>query len=184
MRFAVALAWVAALLVPVTSSAGEITGRCRATFTAGATLHDFEGSAPCSLLEIQPGEAGRYRARARVTVRQIETGIGARDERMREMFDAAHYPVITATFASVDPDALRARRADALPFRIAIHGVERDVKPQISQWSEAAGEPVRFRASFDVSLKEFGLEAPVAMGFMRVADRVRVAVDVEIDVAQ
>ena len=180
MRFAVVLAWVAASLVSVTSGASAVTGRCHVAFAATSTLHDFEGKAPCSLLSIEPGDAGTYRARAEVTVAQVETGISARDEKMREMFDAEHHPKIAAAFAKIDPDAVRARRADALPFRISIKGVEREVKPAISSWSEE-GSRVKFRASFDLSLKEFGLEAPVAMGFNRVGDRVRVTVDVELD---
>jgi polyisoprenoid-binding protein YceI len=181
MRVAVALAWVATSLASVTSSASEVVGRCQAVFTATSTLHDFSGQAPCSLLEVEAGDVGTYRARAEVTVQQLDTGIAGRDEKMREMFDAGHHPKITATFAKVDPEALRAQRANALPFRIAIRGVERDVVPRISNWSEVPGQRAHFRASFDLSLKEFGLEAPVAMGFMRVDDRVRVDVDVEVE---
>jgi polyisoprenoid-binding protein YceI len=173
---------VAASLASVTSTASEVRGRCHATFSASSTLHDFEGKAPCSLLEIEPGDPGTYRARAEVAVKQIETGIADRDEEMREMFDAEHHPRITATFADVDPEALRAKRADALPFRITIRGVEREVKPQISGWSEVPGTRARLRASFDLSLKDFGLEAPVTMGFMRVDDRVHVVVDVEVEI--
>ena len=181
MRFAVVLVWVAASLAPVTSSADEVAGRCRVAFSATSTLHDFEGKAPCSRLEIEPGEAGHYRARAEVAVRQLDTGNSDRDADMREMFDAERHPVITATFGDIDPAALRAQRADALPFRIAIHGVERDVKPRITNWSEESGKRAKFRASFDLSLKDFGLEAPVLMGFVRVGDRVGVAVDVDVD---
>jgi polyisoprenoid-binding protein YceI len=181
MRFALALVGVAVSLGSVTSRADELAGRCRVVFAATSTLHDFEGKAPCSRLEIEPGEAGSYRARAEVTVRQLDTGNSDRDADMREMFDAERHPVITATFANIDPAALRAQRPDALPFRIAIRGVERDVTPRITDWSEAPGERAKFRASFDLSLKDFGLEAPVLLGFVRVGDRVSVAVDVELD---
>ena len=71
-------------------------------------------------------------------------------------------------------------RAGALAFRITIHGVERAVTPELSDWTEVPGKRAHFRATFELSLSEFGLEAPVAIGFVRVDDRVRVAVDVEL----
>ena len=180
-RFAIALVVLASLLAPISARALEVAGRCSVVFFATSTVHDFEGKAPCALLAIEPPDAsGAYRARAEVAVEQLDTGIAARDRRMREMFEAERYPRITATFANVDPDALRARRAGALAFRISIHGVERSVTPELSDWSEVPGQRAHFRATFELSLKEFGLEAPVAIGFVRVDDRVRVAVDVEL----
>jgi hypothetical protein len=179
-----ALVWLAAAL-PAPAVAAELEGRCSVAFAASSTLHDFEGKGPCALLEIGPPDAsGAYPARAEVAVDRLETGISARDEKMREMFDSQHHPRVTASFAGVDPAALRAQRPEALPFRIAIRGVERDVRARVSQWSEVPGEPVRFRAEFDLSLADFGLEAPVAMGFMRVDDRVHVAVDVALTAAK
>jgi hypothetical protein len=176
-----ALVVLTAALLPWASRALEVTGQCSVKFFASSTLHDFEGSAPCSLLEIgSPDTSGAYRARAEVTVQELDTGISARDEKMRAMFDAERHPRITATFAGIDPGALRARRADALPFRISIRGFEREVRPAISGWTEQRDGRARFRADFDLSLAEFGLEAPVAMGFMRVDDRVRVVVDVDL----
>ena len=150
-------------------------------FFATATLHDFEGVAPCAVLAIDPPDASAgYRARAEVAVDQLDTGISARNARMREMFEAQKFPKITAVLEKIDPEALRAKRAGALPFRLAIHGVERDVSPELSDWSEVPGQHVHFRATFDVALSEFGMEAPTAAGLVRVGDRVRVVVDVEL----
>lgn len=159
-----------------------IEGRCSVRVFASSTLHDFEGSAPCALLSIVPPDAnGFYRARAEVMVAQIETGISARDNKMREMFDAKRHPRIVASFDAIDPSALRAGRPEALRFRLSIHGVERAVTPALSSWSEAPAGSARFRASFELSLREFGMEPPLALGFLRVDDRVRVAVEVELD---
>lgn len=180
-RFAIALALLASLFAPIAARALEVAGRCSVTFQATSTVHDFEGKAPCALLAIEPPDAsGAYRARAEVAVAQLDTGIAARDRRMREMFEAERYPRITAALANVDPDALRARRAGALAFQISIHGIERRVTPELSDWLEVPGKRAHFRATFELSLKDFGLEAPVAIGFVRVDDRVRVTVDVDI----
>jgi hypothetical protein len=151
------------------------------TFFATSTVHDFEGSAPCAVLEIEPPDArGHYRARAEVVVEQLDTGIAARNRRMLEMFDAQRFPRITAVFEDVDPDRVRGT-AGILGFAITIHGVESRVIAATSGWSEVPDHrSARFRAEFDLALPEFALEAPVAMGFVRVHDLVHVAVDVEL----
>jgi polyisoprenoid-binding protein YceI len=169
------------LPLPLGAAAQAVAGRCSVKFFATSTLHDFEGEAPCALLAIDaPDSQGRYAARAEVEVARLETGISARDKRMREMFEAKRFPRITARFASVDPAELRAGK---LPFWITVHGVERPVAPEISAYREAPGENAHFRATFTLSLKQFGLEAPVAMGFIQVADAVEVQVDVDLTTA-
>jgi hypothetical protein len=180
------LAWWGAalalvLLLPLGAAAQAVAGRCSVKFFATSTLHDFEGEAPCALLAIDaPDGQGRYAARAEVEVARLETGISARDKRMREMFEAKRFPRIRARFASVDPAGLRAGK---LPFWIMVHGVERPVAPEVSAYREAPGENAHFRATFTLSLKQFGLEAPVVMGFIKVADAVRVQVDVDLTAA-
>ena len=52
--------------------------------------------------------------------------------------------------------------------------------PELSEWSEVPGQRAHFRAAFTVALSEFGMEAPTAVGLVRVGDRVRVVVDVEL----
>jgi polyisoprenoid-binding protein YceI len=164
------------------ASPPAIAGRCSVQFFATSSLHDFEGEAPCARLEIAaPDGAGRYGARAEVEIAQMKTGISARDRKMREMFDAKKFPRISATFAQLDPRAIRAREPGALPFRVEIHGVQRSVMPKLSRYAESAGRSARFRAEFDLTLQDFALEPPVALGFIRVGDRVHVVVDVELE---
>ncbi len=161
--------------------AQEVAGTCKVHFYGTSTLHDFEGTAPCALLAIAaPDAAGRYSARAEVAIAQLETGISARDKKMREMFEAKKFPRVVATFSALEPAALRAQAPEALPFRIALHGVERPVTPTISKYAEVPGKSARFSTSFDLSLSDFGLKAPVAMGFIRVDEKVKVVVDVEL----
>jgi hypothetical protein len=172
---------VLSALAAARAPALDVEGRCSVRFFGTSTLHDFEGTAPCALLAIAaPDASGHYGARAEVAIAQMDTGISSRDKKMRAMFEAKKYPRIVATFASVDPAALRAAGPSALPFRIALHGVERDVAPAISRFVEVPGKSARFRATFTLALSDFGLEAPVALGFIQVDDKVRVEVDVEL----
>jgi len=164
------------------ASPPAISGRCTVQFFGTSSLHDFDGEAPCARLEITaPDGEGRYGARAEVEIAQMKTGISARDRKMREMFDAKRFPRITATFTQLAPRAIRARAPAALPFRVQVHGVEKSVTPKLSRYSETAGGRARLRAEFDLTLQDFGLEPPVAMGFIRVGDQVHVVVDVELE---
>jgi hypothetical protein len=171
-----------AVFLPFASAAAEpavISGTCSTQFFATSTLHDFEGEAPCALLAIEaPNASGRYAARAEVAVAQITTGIAARDRRMREMFEAKKFPRIEVRCSELDPAALRARRAGALPCQLTLHGVSRPISPQLVSYAEVPDTSASFAASFEVSLAQFGLEAPVVMGFVRVGDRVRVVANV------
>jgi polyisoprenoid-binding protein YceI len=181
IELAMAAAVACGVSAPCAAGALPVAGSCTVRFFGTSTLHDFEGTAPCALLAIEPPDAsGQYAARAEVAIARIETGNWRRDERMREMFEAEKFPRIVASFAAVDPAALRSQRAGALPFRLALHGVERNVAPEISGYAEEPGKRARFRAAFPLSLRDFKLEAPVVLGFVRVGDAVRVEVDVEL----
>ena len=179
---AIALAWLAGSFAPISAAALDVAGRCRVTFFATATLHDFEGKAPCARLAIEPhGESGHYRGFAEVTVAQLDTGIAARNEKMREMFEAERYPVITAIFENIDSAGVRGQAQGMLPFAIEIHGVARGVKATTSGWSEVPDQQrAHFRAEFTVALSDFGMEPPSAVGLVRVGDQVRVVVDVDL----
>jgi hypothetical protein len=180
-RCAISTALALAASAPLAANALEIAGRCTVQFFGTSTLHDFEGTAPCALFAVEAPDAnGRYGARAEVAIRQMRTGNSSRDKKMREMFEARKFPRIVATFASVDPAEVRAQRAGALPFRIAVHGVERAVTPTISDFSEVPDKSAHFEASFELTLGDFGLEGPVVMGFIRVGDKVKVVVDVDL----
>lgn len=179
--FGLGPALVLFIVAPLGAHALDIAGRCTVRFFGTSTLHDWEGAAPCALLSIDaPDASGRYAARAEVAIAQMDTGISSRDKKMRQMFEAKKYPRIVATFASVDPAALRSKQPKALPFSVTIHGVERAVKPVLTNFSEVPGKSARFRASFELALNDFGLKAPVAMGFIRVGEIVKVVVDVEL----
>ncbi len=182
---------VGALALAAAGAAGAagaetLEGRCSLRIEASATLHAFSGEAPCALFRIEPiAGSERQRARVEVAVDRITTGIAARDARMREMFDAEAHPVIAARFdaievASLRRAALREGPAEELAFLLRIGERERRVVPSLARYREGADGSAAFRASFEVSLADFGLEAPTALGFVRVADRVGVEAEVEL----
>jgi polyisoprenoid-binding protein YceI len=117
-----------------------------------------------------------WAAQVELPVAGIRTGNGWRDASMRKMFDAERYPVITARFDRIEP--VRVRPGDgrgSLPFVLEIGRVAKPIRAAVGTWKEAADQ-VAFEASFDVSLAEFGLEAPSVMGLAQVDDTVRVRV--------
>jgi hypothetical protein len=58
--------------------------------------------------------------------------------------------------------------------------VERPVQAKLSNWKQEDDRHARFDAAFDVSLKEFGLEAPSIL-FVSVEDTVHVTVHVALE---
>lgn len=172
--------------VGASAQSAPLAGRCALKFFGSSTLHDFEGHARCEAFAIEPVEAGGvYRSAVAVEVAEMSTDLGGRDARMREMFDAEHFPRILASFDRVSRDALRAAAAGpgpALPlaFRLAIRDTERRIVPRLSAWREDRDGSLQFLASFELSLREFELEAPTVMGLIEVDDRVRVEVEVSL----
>jgi len=57
--------------------------------------------------------------------------------------------------------------------------VTRRVKAVVTRWVRGESE-LALDAEIALSRRDFGLEAPVAMGFIRVDPKVRVVVDVEL----
>jgi polyisoprenoid-binding protein YceI len=159
-----------------------IAGRCEVRFVAVSTLHDVEGRGACERFEIESEPGGTYRARVSVAVARLDTGLGARDARMREMFDAERYPQIEARFEAIDLGALRSgapREAsgETLTFTLRVRDREVRVVPSLSDFREAPDRSARFSARFALSLAELGLEAPSVLGVVRVEDRVEIEVD-------
>jgi len=166
---------LAALLASAPDSA--LVATARVGFTGSSTLHDFEGTAAPVTFALAPTEAGRWSAEVEVPVASLDTENEWRDQNLRAMFDAPRFPVVRARFAAVDPEALRVGRP--LSFVLEIRDVARAVTADVSDWDEDA-EGAAFEAQFTVSLREFGLAPPSALGVIEVGDEVRVRVRVEV----
>ena len=169
---AVSVASAIALASPVRAEQGA--GTVEIHFVGSSTLHDFEGTAPPISIAIEARPDGTWAGEVSVPVATLDTGIGARDQKLRAMLDAAHHPVIRGLFRNVDAEAVR--RSAMLPFLLRIREVERPVQARLSNWQQQDGRAA-FDAAFDVSLTAFGLELPRVL-FMRVDDTVHVSVHV------
>ncbi len=148
------------------------------SFVGSSTLHDFEGTADPVHVTTEAQPDGKWAGEVSVPVATLDTGIDARDEKLLEMFDAAHHPQIRGHFRDVDAE--RVQRDAVLPFVLRIRDVERPVQAKLSNWKQPDDRHARFDADFDVSLQDFGLEAPHVL-FVSVDDTVHVTVHVALE---
>jgi len=174
-----AVACLAALLAGPPPAAAGVTGQVAISFDATSTLHGFEGQAAPVSVVLEPSAGGGWSADLSVPISAIDTGIERRNARMRAMFDADHYPVIRGRVRGVEPEQVQ--HSGLLPFALVIRDEEHPVQARVSHWQQDA-DGTRFDADFDVSLAEFGLEAPRVL-FVRVGDVVHVRVHVTLEPA-
>ena len=168
----VSLAFVTA---PARADSGR--GTIAITFSATSTLHDFEGEVPPLAFQIESGPQGAWGGDVEVPVDAIDTGIEKRDAGLRAMFDAAHHPRIRGRVRDLDPE--RARTTRVLPLLLRIRDVELPIEAKLSNWQQDE-RSARFDADFDVSLRDFSLEAPSIL-FVEVGDLVHVTVHVTLE---
>lgn len=150
-------------------------------FVATSTLHDFTGEVPRISFRLERGRVGGlWSADVEAAVREMHTGNAWRDANLRRMFDVDRYPTIGAHFEVIDPAIAAGAAGDGsgrLPFVLRIRDVSRPVVGRVRDWRQVEHE-VSFSVEFEVSLREFGLEAPSVLGVMHVGDTVRVVVAV------
>jgi polyisoprenoid-binding protein YceI len=149
-------------------------GSLEISFSATSTLHDFSGRVAAVAVAIEQGLDGGWSGTVDVPVASMDTGLERRDESMRAMLDAAQHPRIGGRFRDLRPEQVHA--SGVLPFLLQIRDVERPVQATVSHWQQD-DRTARFDAEFDVSLRDFALEAPRVL-FVRVGDRVHVTVHV------
>ncbi|MCG3147821.1 MAG: hypothetical protein PCFJNLEI_01262 [Verrucomicrobiae bacterium] len=145
------------------------------TFAGKSTLHDFTGQVTAAPFNIQISENPTNHLRecaatVAVTVTNMSTAKPARDRKMFAMFNAPTHPLIRAVVEHLPVPTGRLQRATV---RLTIAGKEQTVAALVEDWQETNGQ-ITFRLTCDVSLKEFGLEAPSVIGLIRVADKVHV----------
>lgn len=177
-RAALLVAAIACLAVTTaTARADSGSGTIAITFSATSTLHDFEGEVPPIAFQIESGPQGAWGGDVEVPVDAIDTGIEKRNAGLRAMFDAEHHPRIRGRVRDLDPE--RARTSRVLPLRLRIRDVERLIEATLSNWQQDE-RSARFDADFDVSLRDFSLEAPSIL-FVEVGDLVHVTVHVTLE---
>lgn len=142
-------------------------------------MHDFSGTVESQpfKIQIQPADGDKpatWSAETDVIVKEMTTANKSRDKKMMEMFDAEKFPRIHG----VIQDALLPQTADAkATMRLRIRDKELSIPVTLTQWKRTENL-ISFHASWEVSLKDYGLTAPSVMGIVRVADKVTLESDV------
>jgi hypothetical protein len=142
-------------------------------FQGTSTLHDFEGTV-MSQPFILALSSNSWSAEADVLGNGMSTAHDGRDKNMKKMIETNKHPILHATVRSAAISPVAATNA-TLSLRIRDRLL--DLPVRISDWSENA-ETVRFRASWELSLKQYGLKPPSVLGVIRVGDKVRLEAEV------
>lgn len=175
--------WIAAIGLGLACHAdAEVwSGTAEIEFDATSTLHDFTGTAPAEafLLEMDwDGSGATLGGTATVAVAKMDTHHAKRDANMRKMFAAERYPLMTGALPLTRIDLADAPAS--LPIQLTIRDRTRAVSASLSNWQSADGR-CRFDLAMTLSLREFGLEPPVLLGFIRVGDAVAVRAHVTLE---
>ncbi len=164
-------------------------GQAVMEFSGKSTLHDFSGHAPCEpfVWEIVTDPNSHeliINSEIDVQVQKMDTDNKKRDKNMRSMFEADKFTTIHGQVAGVrlaafKPVAVESKSnhsirivPGSLPIELQIRDTKRKVLADVSQF-RASSKDITFAIDFDVSLKEFNLEAPTVMKIIRVGDTVR-----------
>lgn len=184
MRFVLTILCLLLFVLP--AAALELPGRCTVHFIGTSTLHDFEGEGTCQPFVLDLNADGMlHPADLNVPVAGIRTGIDGRDEKMREMFDADRFPLIVGSLASAPVAQLHEQLQQAsenqsgFPFVLKIRDQESTVDAKVTQLVDNE-KTLSFDLEFPVSLKDYQLEPPSVLGFIRVGDEVRVRVSLHL----
>jgi hypothetical protein len=144
-------------------------------FNGTSTLHDFGGE-----LGTQPFvlivSNGTWSASAAVLSGQMATASEGRDRNMHRMLATNEYPEIRGTVANAPIPNGKAPATNVI-LQLKIRDQTRALPVVVQEWEESQ-ENIRFRAAWQVSLKQYGLKAPSVMAVVRVGDRVKLEADV------
>lgn len=159
-------------------AASALEATCEIRFSGTSTLHGWEGAAPTVRTEVRPAAApGRWDVDVVVPVAGLDTDNDSRDERLREVLDAARWPEIRAELRDVDPEAVA--RSGRLDLVLTIRDVSRPLVARVHDWKQADGA-VTFAADVPVFFSAFSLTPPSVFGLLRVGDEVTVRTHVTV----
>lgn len=190
MRFMNLSCWLSSLVVLLAASAAgaadvpsRIDGTVHIRFQGESTLHGFTGTAPPQSIHLASDPAtGTFTAEIKLPAASLDTDNSWRDAKMHDVLEAEAHPEIVARFQNLAPAALRPKSAESpatIAFDLRLRTVERRMEAKLSNWQETPNT-LSFDATFVVSLRSFGLEAPSVAGFVRVDDSIKVEVHVDL----
>lgn len=142
-------------------------------FRGTSTLHDFAGrvGAQPFLLVVS---TNTWSAQAEVIGEEMDTAHERRDRNLRTMFETARYPRLSGWVKQAPRPGAEGQR---VTLTLKIRDVARELPVTVSSWVETVDE-IKFRAVWEVSLKEFRLKPPSVLGVIRVGDKVRLEAEV------
>jgi YceI-like domain len=153
-----------AAAVPVRSWPAVATIR----FAATSTLHDFGGELAAQPFTLVISN-GNWSAATDVLVGEMKTANEKRDHKMYQMFDSTNHPRVQGIVAwSPIPPVVGTN----VTLKLTIRESKAELPVRVTEWQETT-EEIRFHAAWEVSLKQFGLKPPSALGVIRVGDRVK-----------
>ena len=147
-------------------------------YTGTAPLHSWRGTSRSvqGKFVLRPRRPDSSRAVIRIPVASFDSGNSTRDSGMRDVTEADAYPFVTFRGTDFSPltwgrGASGYRGGWAVSGELTFHGRTHPLRDTVSV--EVAGDTVRARAEFDVSLTRFDVERPGFMGFT-VGDTIRI----------
>lgn len=167
--------WVMSPTWPV--NAAESVQRLPATatihFAGTSTLHDFGGQLPTRpfLLILSNGT---WSASAEVLAGAMATDNVKRDRKMHEMMRTNDYPRVQGTVAGAP---IPGSSGTNVTLALKIREATQSLSAKVDRWDETP-QAIRFHATWELSLKQYGLKPPSVAGVIRVGDTVKLQADV------
>jgi len=170
-------------------------GNNQVTVFSESTLEDF--TCVCNRVlgecELDPKKLESFSGRFSVRVKDLKTGMDLRDQHMvgPDWLDAAQFPEVSIQIDKVDEVKKTAPTSASLvfvgtcslrgktqPVRIPATLTYLDETPETMR--RVKGDLLRLRASFDLSLAEYGITGPAGSDFigLKVADTLKIKVTV------
>jgi polyisoprenoid-binding protein YceI len=166
--------------LPCPSLATDYRGSCTVVFEGSSTLHDFEGNGRCQPFTVEETDEIMHVPALNVAVSGMETGNDKRDQKMREMFEAEQFPLITGTTGPIPlKDFRMAQATGSDTSEVAMQLQIRDItKPVVARVQNLVMTAAKITAdlNFSLSLADYQLKPPSVLGIIRVGDQVNVSV--------
>jgi polyisoprenoid-binding protein YceI len=120
--------------------------------------------------------SGSVSGAVQVDLATLETGIGLRDQHMKDKYLEIHRSQ-TLTTASLEEIHIERAEEGSMPFhgRLTLHGEQHTISGMADLQAQPRGGGVRVRARFPISLAAFGIQPPHYLG-VGVRDEVQVQV--------
>jgi polyisoprenoid-binding protein YceI len=119
-------------------------------------------------------ESGSVSGMVQVDLATLETGIGLRDQHMKDKYLEIHRSQ-TLTTATLEEIHIERAEEGSMPFhgRLTLHGEQHTISGMADLQAQSRGGGVRVHARFPLSLAAFGIQPPHYLG-VGVRDEVQV----------